>query len=177
MVFISETDASNDSSISISSGIDSSYDMYVILFTNIHPSSDVVDFEFQVNASGQSGYNEQVQSTYGMDQHKEDGTSGTLFYVTGRDQANGTSYQEIGLDVGADNDQHASGYMILFNPSGTTFSKHWICRMGIQHNGDYMVTVYTGGYFNFTAALDDIAFRFNSGNIQSGNFKLYGVGN
>ena len=38
-----------------------------------------------------------------------------------------------------------------------------------------LATLYTAGYFNTTAAIDEIQFKFSSGNIDSGDICLYGI--
>jgi hypothetical protein len=34
---------------------------------------------------------------------------------------------------------------------------------------------YIGGYFNTTSAIDEIQFKFDSGDIDAGTVKLYGI--
>ena len=40
---------------------------------------------------------------------------------------------------------------------------------------DYTINSYGGGYFNTTSAIDAVKLSFNSGDIDSGTIKLYGV--
>ena len=65
--------------------------------------------------------------------------------------------------------------MFLFNPSSTTFVKHYMMRSNwFQHN-DYAQDAFKAGYINTTAAVTAIQFKSTSGNIDSGTFKLYGI--
>ena len=175
MVFISKATASSSASISFTSGIDSTYKEYVFYFYDIHPQTDNVHFTFQGNASGESGYNETITSTAFYYQHKEDGTDTELDYEAGSDQAQGTAFQRLGQSVGNDNDQCIVGSLRLFNPSSTTFVKHFIGTTNIYHTSDYSVGLRTAGYFNTTSAIDEIQFKMSSGNIDAGEILLFGV--
>ena len=175
MTLISTTTASSDSAISITSGIDSTYPIYVFKFINMHPATDNVEFSFQANASGGSGYNETVTSTMFYAYNDEGGGSQGLGYSTSGDQAQGTSFIKLGMSLGNDNDQSLSGHLRLFNPSSTVFVKHFIARCNYAHPSNYTEEDYKAGYFNTTSAIDAIQFKMSSGNIDSGTIKLYGI--
>ena len=78
-------------------------------------------------------------------------------------------------DLGADNDQSLSGTLHLFNPSSTTFVKHFIATTNFNHSGDYTIQCFIAGYFNTTSAVDAIQFKMNSNNIDAGDICLYGI--
>ena len=172
---ISTQTASSSATISFTSGIDSTYKEYIFKFINIHTATDNTQITFQGNASGGSGFNETITSTYFQAYHNEGGSDTALSYVTSRDQAQGTSFQKIADGLGTDNDQSASGFLHLFNPSSTTFVKHFMSRLQIAHYGEYSQDEFIAGYFNTTSAIDEIQFKMSSGNIDSGTIKLYGV--
>ena len=90
----------------------------------------------QFNAAGGSGFNETITSTHFYAVHGEDGNNGAVSYDTGGDQAQGTSYQRISQPVGADNDQSLSGTIYLFDPSNTTFVKHFISNVQYAYPTD-----------------------------------------
>ena len=167
--------ASSDATLDFTSGIDSTYDEYVFKFINIHPETDGEYFQFQGNAVGGSGYNETITSTAIYYQHKEDGTDAEVGYATGSDQAQGTAFQEIGRDVGGDNDQSLSGYLHLFNPSSDVFVKHFISTSTIYQDSDYSFGFRIGGYFNTTSAISEIQFQMSADSIEAGTIALYGI--
>ena len=183
MVFIKKLTADEDSTVDFvdgSSGVtlDSTFKEYVFTFNNIHPSAGAY-FSFQGNAAGGSGFNETMTTTFFYAYHKENGSDPTLMYNAGADQAQGTGYQYIAADgTNNDDDGALSGYLHLFNPSSTTFVKHFKSRIS-NPNGSgsttYQCDCYTAGYFNTTSAIDEISFKFNSGNIDSGDICLYGI--
>jgi len=172
---ISTQTASSSATISFTSGIDSTYDEYVFKFYDIHPASDTQRFTFQANVAGGSGYNETMTTTAFKGYHFEDDSAAALAYDGNEDQAQGTAFQPLSSTCGNDNDQHYSGYLHLFNPSSTTFVKHFISRGVVAHDENLMIDDYFAGYFNTTSAIDEIQFKFESGNIDSGVIKLYGI--
>ncbi len=65
--------------------------------------------------------------------------------------------------------------MFLFNPSSTTFVKNFISTMQTYHNADYSLQTPVAGYANTTSAVDAVQFKMDSGNIDAGTIKLYGI--
>ncbi len=175
LAHIATQTASSSASISFTSGIDSTYKEYIFYFVDIHPQTDGQKLTFQGNASGGSGYNETITSTFFRAYHDESSSATSLSYDTGGDQAQGTAYQHISDSVGSDTDQSCSGFLHLFNPSSTTFVKHFIARSNTYQSGDYSIDVFSSGYFNTVSAIDEIQFKMVSGNIDSGQILLFGL--
>ena len=172
---ISEQTASASASISFTSGIDTSYRTYMFKFINIHPQTDITHFQFQGSTDGGSNYNTTITSTVFRAYHDETGTYTGLEYSTDQDLAQSTSYQNLQNNVGGDNDQCKSGILRLFNPSDTTFVKHFIYTGNkVQHN-DFAVNNYIAGYFNSVSALNAVDFKMSSGNIDAGTIQMFGI--
>ena len=177
MNLISTQTASSSSTISFTSGIDSTYDEYVFKFYNIHPSSDS-GLQLQFNGSADTGSNYNVTKTtthFSAYHYESDAHSPALGYNTAYDLAQSTAFQTISTNIGGDNDQCGSGYIHLFNPSSTTFVKHFIGNVSFVQSDDVQRIDYVAGYFNTTSAVDAVQFKFSSDNIDSGVIKLYGV--
>ena len=175
LVFISEQTASSSASVSFTTGIDSTYPIYKFEFINCHASTDASEFEFNLSTDGGSNYNVTKTTTAFQSIHNESDTTTSLNYETAEDLAQSTSNQRISINIGADNDQSASGNLYLFNPSSTTFVKHFISRINYYHKDDYSVDWYVAGYGNTTSSINAIKFVMSSGNIDSGTIKLYGI--
>ena len=175
LVFISKQTASSSATISFTSGIDSTYKEYIFYFNNIHPATDYVNFQFQANASGGSGYNETITSTFFSAQNREDDSGTGLGYRTGDDQAQGTGFQTLIIQLGNGNDESGSGFLHLFNPSNTTFVKHFIARSSVLQFENRIYDNFCSGYINTTSAIDEIQFKMSSGNIDSGDILLFGL--
>ena len=175
LVFISKQTASSSASISFTSGIDSTYKEYVFYFVNMHPQNDVVDFQFNLSTDGGSNYNVTKTTTFFRATHREDDTLAELGYRTGNDLAQSTSDQVLNDRLGNGNDESLSGCLHLFNPSSTTFVKHFIGTLNNAHGDNYQTNYFVAGYGNTTSAIDAIQFKMSSGNIDSGVIKLYGI--
>ncbi len=175
LTFISKQTASSSATISFTSGIDSTYKEYVFIWNNIHPATNNASFKFNMSIDAGSNYNVTKTTTFFQAAHKEDGTGGGLSYEASQDLAQGTGVQTLIADIGNDNDQSASGYLHLFNPSSTTFVKHFISA-GSNYNGDdYVNNPFSAGYANTTSAVDAVQFSMSSGNIDSGDIILFGL--
>jgi len=160
------------SSASLEFSIDGTYDAYVFKWININNSTTAGNFTFQVSTNGGSSYATTVTSTFFRAYHNEAGTDSTLQYDTNDDRAQSTSFQPINYIRTGDN-ENGVGFMTLYNPSSTTFVKHFIAES--NDDGTYAVHRFIAGYFNTTSAIDSIQFKMESGNITSGTIKMYGV--
>ena len=180
MTLIKEITASSDSSISFVDGsndvvLDDTYPIYKFEFINIHPSTD--NSFFNVNfRDGGSSFDAVKTTTFFRTNHSEGGAGGTLGYRTGEDLAQSTSDQKlIVTGVGNGNDESCSGYLELYNPSSTTFVKHFMARTQCYAYNNYSMDNYVAGYCNTTSAIDGVRFKMSSGNIDAGTIKLYGI--
>ena len=172
---ISTQTASSSSSLSFTSGIDSTYKEYIFKFINIHPATDGATFTFNGSVDGGSNYNVTKTTTSFFSFNYEDGSDQELGYSAANDLAQSTAYKNLADSVGNDNDQSASGYLHLFDPSNTTFVKHFINDENHSMNDNRSNNRRAAGYFNTTSAINAIDFKMSSGNIDSGVIKLYGV--
>jgi hypothetical protein len=172
---ISTQTASSSSSLSFTSGVDSTYKEYILKFINIHPQTDGKNLTFQGSTNGGSSYGVTITSTNFVANHNEAGNDTNFYYYTAHDLAQSTSYQVISDYTVNDNDASACGTLHIFEPSNTTFVKHFIARFHNYYKPTYSNSTYCAGYFNTTSAINALDFKFNSGNIDSGVIKLYGV--
>jgi len=176
LVLLSTQTASSSASLSFTSGIDSTYDSYVFKFINIHPQNDARGFFVNFSTDGGSNYNVVKTTTCFLARQRETGTPADLAYKTGEDLAQSTADQILNQEIGNGADECVSGSMQLFNPSSTTYVKHFISRTnGYEGNFDYTFDWHTAGYCNTTSAINAVIFRFNSSNIDDGIIKMYGV--
>ena len=177
MTLITTNTSSNAASSSFTSGIDSTYKLFIFKFFDCNPATDGVHFGFQANASSQSGYNETVTTTFFRQHHGEDDSNAEIAYVAGADQAQATDFIKLNEtgSMGGDADQHIAGTLWLFNPSNTTYVKHFYATTNMTKNDDGSSNGFISGYFNVTAAITNIQFKMSSGNFD-GTIKMYGVG-
>jgi len=174
MVLISEQTASGSASIEFTSGIDSTYPIYKFEFINIHPGTSNADLGILASTDTGSNYGVATTSTFFDSKHREDDSLATIEYITAFDAAQSTSLVKVTGSIASDNDSTGSGEMYLFNPSSTTFVKHFLARSNRMFNAT-SIDSFVAGYVNTTSAVDAIQFKMDSGNIDSGTIKLYGI--
>ena len=169
----------SDTVSTFNSSIDNTYKLYIFKFININPATDEANFSFQANAVGASGYAEDMTTTVFRAYHNENDGSAGLGYDTAYDQDNDdAAYQKLSYYQANDADSSLSGELYLFNPSNTTYVKHFYCTTNFMEEASGAQrtrNMFTAGYINNTAAIDDIEFKMDSGNMD-GVIKMYGVG-
>lgn len=182
MVFIKKLTASSDSTLSFvhgSSGVvlDGTYKEYLFTFNNMHPGTANKIFSFNMSSDGGSSYAVTKTTTNLEIFHAESDSAQGIGYVDGKDLAQGTGIKLLSSEIGNGNDECVSGFLILYNPSSTTFQKHFIADLQGTYaaGGPYSINHKTAGYGNTTSAVNAIQFSFNSGNIDSGDICLYGI--
>ena len=178
MTVLQTQTASSSASISFTSNIDSTYPIYLFKFINIHPATDGAEFTINFSTDSGSNYNVAKTTTFFVAYNAESESSSGLTYIDSLDIAQGTGVANIFYNVGNENDESASGTLHLFNPSSTTFVKHFMSTFNVYNNSGSngnSVQVDVAGYGNTTSAIDGVQFAMSSGNIDSGTIKLYGI--
>lgn len=177
MNLLSTTTISSDATVSITANIDSTYNQYWFLFTNIHPEENDRHLKMQVSTNGGSSYGVSTTNTNWRAAHKEDGSFTFFGEITGNSVAQSTSSFIINEGMGNPNDGSCSGFLKLFSPSGTTHMKHYETEFSSMNFQSPPQTVhyFTSGQFETTSAINAVQFTASSGNLDSGTIKLYGV--
>ena len=181
MTFIKKLTASSSSTLSFVNGssdvvLDNTYKEYLFTFKNIHPATNNTNLSFNMSADSGSNYNVTKTTTTFFGYHSENSSDAGVQYAGAEDLAQSTAVQHISGLIGTDNDASASGYLHLFNPSSTTFVKHFISRSHVYRSSvNYNYDWFVGGYGNTTSAVDAVQFKMSSGNIDAGDICLYGI--
>jgi hypothetical protein len=180
MTHIKTLTASSSATLSFVDGssdvvLDGTYPIYVFKFINIHPATANQDFTFNMSIDTGSNYNVTKTTTVFRSDHAENDGGGRLEYRTDKDLAQSTSFQYLSGYNSNDNDGNLGGTLYLFNPSSTTFVKHFISNMNTMTGDPGSYNNFVAGYGNTTSAVDGIQFKYASGNIDSGKIKLYGI--
>jgi hypothetical protein len=175
LVLLSTQTASASANISFTTGLDSTYDEYIFKFINMHPATDSAQLKFNLSTDAGSSYNVAKTTTFFKAYHNEAGSSTALTYETSDDLAQGTGSQFLSSNIDNDNDACWDGYMCLYNPSSTTFVKHFMSVGASLGASTFSYNDFVAGYGNTTSAINSIKFEMSSGNIDDGIIKLYGV--
>jgi hypothetical protein len=180
LILLSTQTASNSATISFTTGLDSTYDEYQFKFIDVHPRTDVVNFQFNFSTDSGSNYNVTKTTTSFSVFHYESDLDANIYYNPSNDLAQSTAFQNLTSysNLNNDADSLVSGTMTIFNPSSTTYVKHFISNCNSVHidspYGNYSLNSYIAGYGNTTSAVNAIRFQMSSGNFD-GVIKLYGV--
>ena len=181
MVLIKSIDSDgSDATISFVDGtsdvvLDNTYKTYLFTFNNIHPETDNTILKFNGSSDTGSNYNVTKTTTSFDAFHSEADDATLLHYNTSHDVGQGTGVQTLLRDIGNANDESASGYLYIFNPSDTTFVKHFISEGSSYQHQDININQFNAGYFNTTSVIDAIQFSMSADEIQGGTIKLYGI--
>ena len=182
MVFIKKLTASSSGTLSFVDGassvvLDNTYKEYVFTFNNMHQATDEASFSFNGSIDSGSNYNVTKTTTFFRAFHTEGDGTANLSYSTGRDLAQSTDFQILAYKSSNANDAGHSGFLHLFNPSSTTFVKHFVANISSIYRsgepGEY--ETFVAGYMNTTSAVDAVQFKMDSGNIDAGDICLYGI--
>jgi hypothetical protein len=179
--FISKTTASADATVSITSGIDSTYKLYLITLKDVHRADGSEAWlGFNLSTDGGSSYDATKTTAVHETHHRENDTSASVQYNSSQDLAQSTADVNIstGIELGVDSDASLCGTIYLYDPSNTTFVKHFLIKtafMSYYSANPWTVNTNVGGYANTTSAVDAVQFKMNSGNIDAGDFCLYGL--
>lgn len=173
---ISSQTASNSASISFTSGLNSTYKVYKFVFVNIHPRTNTADFQFNLSTDAGSNYNVTKTTTLFRSYHAENDSFAGIEYRTDLDLAQSTSFQNLAGYNSSDADNSLSGTLQLFNPSSTTYVKHFITNINTVTGDPAGYNNYVAGYANTTSAVNAIQFKMSSGNFD-GTIYLYAIDN
>ena len=179
MKFIKKLTASSDSALSFVNGssdvvLDNTYKEYLFIFNNIHTSANAY---IQVNfRDGSTDYDASKTTTMFYIKHKEDDGLDNVAMLAGNSLGNSTGIQRLTAgECDTGNDSGYCGFLHLFNPSSTTFVKHFLSVMDGTHTSDYQNNYFSAGYGNTTSAINAVQFSMSSGNIDAGDICLYGI--
>ena len=175
MPLLTFTSDGSDATADFTSKIDSTYEEYLFIINNLHGETNDTNLQWQVNAVGGSGFNETVTSQFFYAWHDEADSATEFTTATYGDQAQGTDFIRINNGCTNNSDDNQGAWLRLYNPSSTTFVKHFLSCGSTSEETPAVMHSFAGGYINTTSALDEVQFRFSSGEIQGGTIQMFGV--
>ena len=177
LIHIQSQTASNSASISFTTGINSTYKEYQFYFIDIDARTFASNFQMNFSTDGGSNYNVTKTSTFFATYNDETGAGNALAYRTAYDLAQSTSFQTLMEDFDTTSysgSGSGAGSMQLFNPSSTTYVKHFISNCHNLRDSTYAFSNYVAGYGNTTSAINAVQFKMSSGNFD-GTIAMFGV--
>ena len=170
-VLLATTDASNSASVSFDGYFSATYKNYKIIISNALPATDAQTFRMRYRQSNadvtDSYYVSSVDTSYQTSSTAStdyDGVwNGTSFRINGSSWSNSDSLGNLNAEF------------TIYNPLGTSYKKGFTGIIMTNTGTGHFNSTCSGSYTNSNAALSGVTFFNNSGNITTGNFKLYGI--
>ena len=171
MTLIATQTASADSTIDFANNLDSTYEAYVVVFSGTVPATDGARFQLRIGTGGtptyQSGASDYSWST---DYTVPGAASGGAVASDAEIELIGTA-----LTVGNATGEHIAGRVFIHSPSDTNLHTYVEAQLVGKNTSAGLFIANTAGSYNATTAVTSLRFLFSSGNITSGEFKLYGL--
>ena len=170
LVLISTAVASASAAIDFTSGINSTYDEYLVTIAGLVPATNATNLMIRVTQDGGSTFKSDASDYASTGFGNNDGGAIVL-------QGSATAAAIIPASTLSTNaNRSLSGEMRFWNPAGTTRWKTFAVDCNYQADAVFASkTVVTGTFILNTSAINGIRFLMSSGNIASGNFALYGI--
>ncbi len=168
LIKIEDVTASSSATVTLNP-INSTYDVYKVIFENVVPATDNVKLQarFQ-NASGDVTSSEYdfagkvLKTASGFED--DSATNQSAFDLT--DQELGTATEQVG-----------NGVMYLFNTSNSSEYSFYTLEASCYDDNSNLFGNQGGGVLTVAESHIAITFKMASGNIASGRFVLYGIRN
>ena len=165
LVLIQETTVSSATPSVTLTGIDSTYDVYKVVASNIVPASDSQAIRIRVGTGGTPDSDSEYDMAYKVFE------SNTSF--GNHAEVNQTSWRGVTYGTGTGE----AGNLIIYCFNFSNASEYsFITQEEVTYTNTPHLASFTGGAVHTVAeANDSISFHMASGNIASGTFKLYGL--
>lgn len=172
--FIATADASSDSAVTFTGFDATKYDAYMIVLQNVVPATDAVGLELTTSTNGGSSYDAGASDyVYAITGYDSVTTSNTNTSSTGTDRILILSSRQLGSAAG---EEGVSGTVFICGPH---LNKKTIVVFSLGYFGDNgsFVTATGAGARDDASDVDAVQLAFNTGDIESGTFTLYGIRN
>ncbi len=171
-VKLSEGTASNSGFITLT-GITSDYNTCILFYSNVVPATDGADLQFRLVGSG--GENSNSNYTYGIAYARSD----KAFATSSGDQLAAAGRTQFPLSGSADNSSTSGqmGKINIHTASNSSENTHVVISNNYLSSGGTQIEIgqFLGGVLKEQTAVTGVKIFFDTGNITTGNFVLYGI--
>ena len=147
-------------------GIDSTYDVFKVIVINLQCDTDVNDVKCWVLESGTAN------TTSNYDRGSDLLRASTSFAT--QSATNETSW-DMGTNIGTGTGESSNFVQYIYNAnksSGYTFMTKEVAEL---NSTPELVGQQGGGVYTQNTAINGLTYFMNSGNIDAGTFRLYGL--
>ena len=174
LVQIGSTVTASDSATVEFDNLASTYQMYCIIGSQIRPATNDTDFSINFGTDGSTYAANKTSVYYYMQNNEGDNDSGHGIQSSGS-IGNSTAEQQIMRNVSSNGTYGKAGQVRLYISGlgqGSNYASYEVfCNYWSPTN--YVNGIRVSGVIQ--AAADCIRFKYNSGNIATGQFTLYGI--
>lgn len=174
-VYISTVTASASATVDFTSGLTSTYDVYMIQFVRVFPSADNSTLYLRTSSDGGATFasaNSSYQWGYSFTSN-----AGTAS-ADGSSSASKGQYIVLARNLGNSSNLGVNGTLYIYAPSVATSYVQFMFQTAAGLTSTFGSGPTSGsGYRTAAAAVNAVRFLMDSGNITSGTFRLYGLKN
>ena len=162
---IQETNVTSGTSAVTLTGIDSTFDIYVVYFSNVECSTDNEELYFRVTTSGTADSDSEYD--YAMMEFKS--------YESYSNSYSTNQTKQYLTYLGTPSNEQANGILHLFNFSNASeFSIYTIENVNLNSISK-LSGAQGAGKHTVQEANDGVSFFMDNGNIDKGKFQLFGI--
>jgi len=141
-------------------------DVYVLVLTNVTPSTDGADLQMRFTESGTANTTANYDMAYNF---LPSNTSISNSNVTNATAA------DLSGSIGSASGESLSQIQYIYNANNSSEYTFYTLESTYWNNGNYVHGIQGGGVFTVTSAVDGVQYYMDSGNISAGTFTLYKV--
>lgn len=174
IALISTQTASSSSTIDFTTGIDSTYGVYIFKWVGIVPATDGAYGQVVFGTAGPSWGITKITTTWSCGNSENDSNSGPA-YQTDTDNTDNTNPAYLTREIGNYSGENANVELWLFKPWATDYNKQIWARSSIYQYSNYAEGDFLGGWLRTNSAITAVRFQLTTGNMASGKIKMYGL--
>lgn len=171
VVLLEQHTASSSAAIDFTSWYSSSYDHYRIDLVNLVPSVNGASLTLRYSTDGGSTWDSVTNYLHSSQYSSDSGATGVVHSETESSAFVGGTISNTASAGGL------SGTVDLYAPGSSSAKKAFVSNLTFFANDGHYYLMQTGGWYASTTAVDGIRFLMDSGNIDSGILRIYGIKN
>jgi len=167
LIEIQKITLSTPTASAVLTGIDSTYDVYMVKFNNVAPATDGTNLRVRFTVSGTA------DSSSNYDRALKKLNASSSFGNTS--SVNQDHLRTSSANIGTGTSEIDNGILYLFNFNNASEYSFITVEETLFSNAETHSGNQGGGVLTVTQACDGIQFLMSSDNIASGTFTLYGL--
>ena len=166
LIKIAETTVSSAVASVTLTGIDSTYDVYMVTVSNLQCDTDTEDVKCRVTES------DTPNTTANYDRASKLLRAGNAF--ANQSATNETSW-DMGTNIGTATGESSNFVIYVFNANNSSEYTFMTKEVAELNSTPELVGQQGGGVFTSTSTVNGLQYFMDSGNIDNGVFTLYGL--